>query len=263
MTDHADVDPVLVVTSMPLSKQARADLSEMLGTGYVVVDIKVAPPTANLLLTPVVSGQLLVRLRRLFPEARILFTELHDDGRGISLLGPLSSIVSRGPDGYFVAHTLESLAPIVQSEARLQLTGSKHPTPPRMLEPSPRTMFQDPQHTAVPAEQSALTGCVILIHDHTGDQTPPRGHALDLAPFDSLVARLTDTSDPRSSLLWPALVAESAVHLERITGEPILVDVRGLDPVIKAELQIRVASDFTAHSTWPPQQPGPSTSASQ
>lgn len=119
---------VVVVTAMPLSDEARSDLSEMLGDGYVVVDIKKAPSTANILLTPVVSGNLLGALRGQFPDARILFTELRDDGYGISFPGPLSRIAAKGPDGYFVAHALEGLKPIVQSEARLQLSGSKQQT---------------------------------------------------------------------------------------------------------------------------------------
>ncbi|MEO5662432.1 MAG: HIT domain-containing protein [Nocardioides sp.] len=119
---------VVVVTAMPLSKQARADLSDLLGDGYLVVDIKEAPSTANILLTPVVSGNLLGALRAEFPDARILYTELHDDGYGISFPGPVSRIAAKGPDGYFVAHALESLSPIVQSEARLQLSGSKQQT---------------------------------------------------------------------------------------------------------------------------------------
>lgn len=121
-------DAVVVATAMPLSKEARADLSEMLGGGYLVVDIKDAPSSANLLLSPVVSGNALGTLRGMFPEARILFTELTDDGYGIDFKGPLSRIAAHGPDGYFVAHALESLTPIVQSEAHLQLTGSKQQT---------------------------------------------------------------------------------------------------------------------------------------
>jgi histidine triad (HIT) family protein len=118
----------VVVTAMPLSKEARSDLSDMLGDGYLVVDIKQAPSTANILLTPVVSGQLLGSLRRMFPDARILFTELRDDGYGINFPGPLSRIAAQGPDGYFVAHELGALSPIVQSEARLQLSGSRQQT---------------------------------------------------------------------------------------------------------------------------------------
>ena len=121
-------DAVVVATAMPLSKEARADLSEMLGGNYLVVDIKDAPTTANLLLSPVVSGNALAALRGMFPEARILFTELSDDGYGIDFGGPLSRIAAHGPDGYFVAHALESLAPIVHSEAVLQLTGSRQQT---------------------------------------------------------------------------------------------------------------------------------------
>ncbi|HEY3512978.1 MAG TPA: hypothetical protein VGL36_27625, partial [Kribbella sp.] len=65
---------VLVVTTMPLSKTARAELSDMLGPGYTVVDIRSAPPTANIVLTPVVSGNALGILRGMFPQARILYT---------------------------------------------------------------------------------------------------------------------------------------------------------------------------------------------
>lgn len=114
---------------MPLSSQARADLSELLGDGYVVLDIRKAPSSANIVLTPVVSGHLLPALRQRYPHARILFTELVDDGRGIDFRGPLSRIVENGPDRYFIASRLESVAPVIQSEARLQLTGNRAPRP--------------------------------------------------------------------------------------------------------------------------------------
>eukprot|EP01032_Pedospumella_encystans_P034852 gene34852-39408_t len=65
---------------MPLSDTARADLSAQLGPGYVVVDIKKAPPTTNIGLTTVVSGQLIGILRAQFPQARILLAEIHDAG---------------------------------------------------------------------------------------------------------------------------------------------------------------------------------------
>lgn len=131
---------------MPLSREARADLSDMLGDGYLVVDIKQAPSTANILLTPVVSGQLLGSLRRMFPDARILFTELRDDGYGINFSGPVSRIAAQGPDGYFVAHELGALSPIVQSEARLQLSGSRQ-----------QTLFQIGEATPEPVKERIVT----------------------------------------------------------------------------------------------------------
>ena len=55
---------------------------------------------------------------------------LHDRGRDIRYAGPITRALETGPDGYFVAHGIEALPPIVRSEARLQLSGSTRPTPP-------------------------------------------------------------------------------------------------------------------------------------
>jgi hypothetical protein len=236
-------NPVVVVTAMPLSREARADLADMLGGGYVVVDIKVAPPTANILLTPVVSGQLLGSLRGLFPDARILFTELHDDGRGLRLSGPLTRIIEQGPDGYFVAHGLDSLAPIVQSEARLQLTGSRHRTPPRIGASTPTP--------AAPPTELAGSGPAVVWVRELAERPAPVGRWLDLGAVDALVTALEHTSAPRESMLWPAVAAECAVHLARTADDHVLVDVRALSPMIRAELQVRVASDLVDHLTWP------------
>ncbi|WP_309650263.1 nuclear transport factor 2 family protein [Nocardioides sp.] len=132
MTELGAGDSIVVATTMPLSDTARADLSAQLGPGYVVVDIKKAPPTTNIVLTTVVSGQLIGVLRATFPEARILLTELHDAERGIRYAGPVTRVMDTGPDGYFVTHDLESLSPIVQQEAQLQLTGSTRRSAPML-----------------------------------------------------------------------------------------------------------------------------------
>lgn len=245
-----DVDgatnPVLVVTAMPLSRAARADLSELLGSDYVVVDIKTAPTSANILLTPVVSVQLLGTLRRMFPEARILFTELHDHAYGIELSGPLSRVAAKGPDGYFLANALDGVAPIVRAEARLQLAGSKQRTPPRI---GPAHDEVEPLRPHLAGDDA--TGAVIWIREPFDGMSPPPGRWLDLDLVDDVVRGLLATPEPRESPLWAALVAESAEHLAREGGETTLVDVSGLTPIILAELQIRVASALVPSAHWP------------
>lgn len=180
---------VVVVTAMPLSAEARSDLSEMLGDGYVVVDIKQAPSTANILLTPVVSGNLLGFLRLQFPDARILFTELRDDGYGISFPGPLSRIAAKGPDGYFVAHALDALSPIVQSEARLQLSGSTKQTFLQIggasPEPVPEPVVQPLGRSTIPRHAPPGYDCpfcrmqvgVFNEHNQPGDVVAVTDHA--------------------------------------------------------------------------------------
>jgi hypothetical protein len=255
---------VLVVTAMPLSKLARAELSEMLGPGYAVVDMRSAPRSANIVLTPVVSASALGILRGTFPRARILYTELHDDERGISFAGPLSRIVAQAPDGYFVAHSLDALGPVVQSEAQLQLSGSTGRTPltlsltpgaPATQPPHPE---QDPTGPGAPAARApqvqraaseAHSRTVRWIDRATSPSAPP-GRWLDLDPIDVLVTRLVGADEPRRDALWPALVAECVVRLAGC-GQDVLVDIAGLDPKIRAELQIRVESEQIDQEPWP------------
>ncbi|GAA3092543.1 hypothetical protein GCM10010530_17370 [Kribbella aluminosa] len=231
-----------MVTGMPLSAGARAELSELLGEGYVVVDIRTAPSTANILLTPVVSGQLLGSLRQKFPQARILFTELHDDGHGISFPGPLARIMSHGPDGYYVAHALDALAPAIQTESRLQLSGSSRQNPPR---------FALPAHNDDPPAPEAVDNTIIWV-DRTPGSTPPSGRWLDPEPIDGVITELLGIPNPRDDILWAALTAECAIRLLTVTGETVLVDVGNLGPAVAAELQIRVTSEGINHLSWPP-----------
>ncbi|MGZ0147664.1 hypothetical protein ACXJJ3_11390 [Kribbella sp. WER1] len=236
---------VLVVTAMPLSANARVELSELLGEGYVVVDIRTAPSTANILLTPVVSGQLLGNLRHMFPQARILFTELHDDGHGISFPGPLARIMANGPDGYYVAHALDALAPAIQTETRLQLSGSSRKNGPRFALPAPAA-------PAAPAEDPPdLDGSTVIWVDRTQHSTPPAGRWLDPEPIDSVVGELLGIPNPRDDTLWATLTAECAIRLLTATGENVLVDVGSLTPTVAAELKIRVSSEGIDHSSWP------------
>ena len=256
---------VLVVTAMPLSKLARAELSEMLGPGYAVVDMRSAPHSANIVLTPVVSGTALAILRGEFPQARILFTELHDEERGISFAGPLSRIVAQAPDGYFVAHSLDALSPVVQSEARLQLSGGTGrtpitlslnpgtsvtpPSPARDAPGKPEAPAAQIPSTPRDADEPATTTVRWIVRAEAS--TVPPGRWLDLEPIDALVANLIGADEPRRDALWPALVAECVIRLARCRHEDVLVDSGGLDPAIRAELQIRVASEQVDQTTWP------------
>jgi hypothetical protein len=232
---------------MPLSDDARADLRELLGPDYVVVDIKKAPDSANIVLTTVVSERTLRSLRTLFPHARILLAELHDLQRDISYPGPITRALEAAPDGYFVAHGIEALPPIVQSEARLQLSGSTRPTPPMIdtgtarvpNEPTPLWPAPDPGQ-----------GTVLWLEAAT-DEPAPDGHRLDRRHVDKAVAALLGTSEPRKSSLWAAIVAEAAVHLARESGATVVVDVSDLPEATRAQLRVHVGSERLRQSSWP------------
>ncbi|TCC30875.1 hypothetical protein [Kribbella speibonae] len=251
---------VLVVTAMRLSKTARAELSELLGPGYTVVDLRSAPSTANIVLAPVSSPMAVAILRGEFPQARILFTELQDDERGISLAGPLSRIVAQAPDGYFVAHSLEALGPVVQSEARLQLAGSTGRTPLTLslttglpLQAPDLHPLDETEAAGSPVQEATDTraeATVRWIDRAKSDSTPP-GQWLDLEPIDALVTHLVGTDEPRRDVLWAALTAECVVRLADDLPEDLLVDIAGLEPTIRAELQIRIASEQIPQTTWP------------
>ncbi|WP_432879005.1 hypothetical protein ACQPYH_32105 [Kribbella sp. CA-245084] len=257
---------VVVVTAMQLSKVARAELSDMLGPGYAVVDLKSAPSTANIVLTPVVSANALGILRGSFPQARILFTELHDDERGISFAGPLSRIVAQAPDGYFVAHSLDALSPVVQTEAKLQLSGSSRrtpitlsltpgaqPTPPPPQEQAPAE--QHPPHQRHRPDEGPLSHERQLSRvwwiDRASASRVPAGRWVELELVDALVVRLVGTDEPRRDALWPALVAECVVRLAARAQEAVLVDVGRLAPAIRVELEIRVQSEQVDQAAWP------------
>lgn len=235
---------------MPLSADARSDLSEMLGDGYVVVDIKKAPSTANVVLTTVVSERMLGSLRGLFPHARILFTEFHDPGRGIDYPGPISRALEACPDGYFVAHGLESLPTIVQSEARLQLSGSTRPTQP-MIDLGGRREAA-PAGTLWPPVNLDAGGIIWVDGDLDPSHGVPQGLVLELEHLDHAVAGVLHTSRPRTSSLWASLVAETAVYLARDKKTDVLVDVTGLTTATRAQLRVHAASERVRQTNWPP-----------
>jgi len=103
-------DVKVVATAMKLSSSARASLSTRLGPDYIVLDMDAAPKSADVLLTPPVSPQLIGGLRSLFPKARVVITELEDEEFGISYQGPVRRLLDAGADSYLPPSTIPRLA---------------------------------------------------------------------------------------------------------------------------------------------------------
>lgn len=114
-------DAVRVVATTMLKAGARARLSDQLGRGFVVVDLRKAPSSTDIVIAPVVSGQTISALKHLFPEARVVLTEVEDRHAGVFFPGPVRRAVEAGADGYVVAGDLAALAEFAVSDARLAL----------------------------------------------------------------------------------------------------------------------------------------------
>lgn len=110
--------PVIVVTAMSLTAEARDALAAQLGPGHVVRDIRDAGNTADLVLVPPVSRRLVGSLKALFPGARVLVAEFSDPRFGADYAGPVARSVTAGADGYFVAPSLDELAAITYEAAQ-------------------------------------------------------------------------------------------------------------------------------------------------
>ncbi|MEV6866351.1 hypothetical protein AB0M44_35825 [Streptosporangium subroseum] len=121
-----DYDNVTVVaTAMKLSKAARMSLSTQLGADYVVLDMLAAPTTADVLLAPAGSPQLIANLRSMFPKARVIITEIEDHELGVSYQGPVQRLLNAGADAYLPATSVPRLARQLDYTLThgLQLTG--------------------------------------------------------------------------------------------------------------------------------------------
>jgi hypothetical protein len=114
---HED-GPVIVVTAMELRPEARDALAERLGPGHVVRDIREAGNTADLVLVPATSPQLVGGLRAMFPGARILVTEFTDPLFEADFAGPVARSAASGVDGYFVVPSLDELAAVTYLAAQ-------------------------------------------------------------------------------------------------------------------------------------------------
>jgi len=103
-------DVTVVATAMKLPDAARASLSDQLGPGYIVVDMQSAPATADVLLVPPISPQLIGHLRSTFPNARIVAAEFEDDTLGVSYLGAIRRMLDAGAETYLASSTIPQLA---------------------------------------------------------------------------------------------------------------------------------------------------------
>lgn len=106
-----DYDGVTVVaTAMQLSTAARVALATQLGPDYVVLDMNAAPATADVLLVPAASPQLIGGLRSMFPKARVVVTEIDDDELGVQYHGPVRRLLDAGADAYLPPASVPLLA---------------------------------------------------------------------------------------------------------------------------------------------------------
>lgn len=103
-------DVTVVATAMKLSSSARAALSSQLGSDYIVLDMHSAPRSADVLLIPPLSPQLIEALRDSFPKARVVIAEVEDRELGITYEGPVSRLLDAGADTYFPPSTIRGLA---------------------------------------------------------------------------------------------------------------------------------------------------------
>ncbi|MGW4405973.1 hypothetical protein ACWEJ6_18225 [Nonomuraea sp. NPDC004702] len=106
--DHDSV--TVVATAMELSNAARVALSDRLGADYVVLDMHAAPATADVLLVPAGSPQLIAGLRSMFPKARVVVTEIEDPELGVRYHGPVRRLLDAGADAYLPPATVPLLA---------------------------------------------------------------------------------------------------------------------------------------------------------
>lgn len=106
--------PVIVVTAVHLSAEARSALAEKLGPGHIVRDIREAGNTADIVLVPAMSGHGVGELRSMFPGAKVLAGEFADDHYGVDVVGPLRRALETGVDGYFVAPDLAGVAQVTR-----------------------------------------------------------------------------------------------------------------------------------------------------
>ena len=108
VADYGDV--TVVATAMKLSASARAALSAELGPDYIVLDLHAAPTTADVVLVPPGSPQLIGALRSLYPKARVVIAEIEDRELGISYRGPVRRMLEAGAETYLMSSTIPVLA---------------------------------------------------------------------------------------------------------------------------------------------------------
>ena len=109
-------DVAVVATAMELSRTARERLAEQFGEGFLVLDLHEAPSSADVLLVPPISPQLLGALRAQFPSARVLVAEIEDEELGVHYAGPVTRMLEAGADAYLPPRPVDEVARAVQRQ---------------------------------------------------------------------------------------------------------------------------------------------------
>lgn len=109
-------DVTVVATAMELSVSARDRLAEQFGEGFLVLDLHEAPSSADVLLVPPISPQLLGALRAQFPAARVLVAEIEDEELGVHYAGPVARMLEAGADAYLPPRPVDEVARAVQRQ---------------------------------------------------------------------------------------------------------------------------------------------------
>lgn len=107
-----------VVVTFPLDDEAIAVLSERLGPGFSVRDMRADGPPADLVLAPPCSPQAIGHLKRAYLGAQLVIVELDDLLRGVELRGPVSRSLAAGADAYYVAPSTEALGAFLSALSR-------------------------------------------------------------------------------------------------------------------------------------------------
>lgn len=100
----------VLATTMELGPEARERLRGAFGPDWVVLDFHDAPDTADVVLTAAHSPQLVHRWTLLFPQARIIVTEILDDELGLDVGGPVGHLMDAGAHAYLPPRPLDQVA---------------------------------------------------------------------------------------------------------------------------------------------------------
>lgn len=104
-------DGVLVIAAaMELPAALRARLSAEYGPDAIVLDIREAPRTADVVLTHPVSPMLVANLRSMFPRARVVVTEIVDEEFGVRYAGDVTRMLEAGAETYLPPADVGTLA---------------------------------------------------------------------------------------------------------------------------------------------------------
>ncbi len=102
-----------------------------------------APTSADVLLIPAVSPQLIASLRERFPHAKMIIAEIEDDELGVSYRGPVSRLLDAGADSYLSSSTIPHLAKqLDQAVARLNEIAAPTSTPPVLDVPHEQNLLE-------------------------------------------------------------------------------------------------------------------------